>query len=450
MVVVSDVLKLIIGLSLAMLLNQAVRGRGLMRAVIMLPWAMPGFVAFLVWKLLYMPIGGAFNLILTKTNIYPEIIDYLGQKSTALPAVILATTWRGFPFWAIAFLAALQGVPNELYEAAKCDGASAWQRFWDITLPSIKPVILIVTLMSSIWTANSFENIWIMTQGGPSDVDDGVPGACLLRNANAAPRRSGSRLGGDDPRPADPGLLRDVADRGGRLMAVSTTTKSPPAIRSAGAFSTDRRRTTTRKLLSLFAVYGMMLLVAAVVIFPIYWMFTISLKLPKEIYRLPALIPQNPTLDNYRELIDERGFLTNIRNSLIIASSVTVVSLLISSFAAYSIVRFRYRFRGFVGRLILLTYLTPGSLLFIPLSIIVAKLGIGNSLYGLVILYLTFSIPLSTWLLSGYFRSVPPDLEEQAMVDGTTQLGRVVPDPVAALASGSGGGRHLHLHGCLE
>lgn len=169
MVIVSDVLKLIIGLGLAMLLNQAVRGRGLMRALIMLPWAMPGFVAFLIWKLLYMPIGGAFNLILTITGIHVDIIDYLGQKSTALPAVILATTWRGFPFWAISFLAALQGVPAELYEAAKVDGASSWQRFWDITLPSIRPVILVVVLMSSIWTANSFENIWIMTQGGPSD-----------------------------------------------------------------------------------------------------------------------------------------------------------------------------------------------------------------------------------------------------------------------------------------
>ena len=169
MVVVSDILKLLIGLGLALLLNQAVPGRGLMRAVIMLPWAMPGFVAFLVWKLLYMPIGGAFNLILTETGIHTEIIDYLGQKSTALPAVIIATVWRGFPFWAISFLAALQGVPGELYEAAKVDGASAWQRFWDITLPTIRPVILIVTLMSSIWTANSFENIWIMTQGGPSD-----------------------------------------------------------------------------------------------------------------------------------------------------------------------------------------------------------------------------------------------------------------------------------------
>ena len=206
-------------------------------------------------------------------------------------------------------------------------------------------------------------------------------------------------------------------------MVITTVPPTAATGQSSSRLRSRLRSRSTRNLLSLVAVYGIMLLVAAVVIFPIYWMFSISLKLPREIYRLPALIPQNPTWDNYRELITERGYLTNIRNSIIVASSVTVVSLLISSFAAYSIVRFRYRFRGFVGRLILLAYLTPGSLLFIPLSIIVARLNLGNSLFGLVILYLTFSIPLSTWLLSGYFRSVPPDLEEQAMVDGTTQLG---------------------------
>jgi multiple sugar transport system permease protein len=188
-------------------------------------------------------------------------------------------------------------------------------------------------------------------------------------------------------------------------------------------WSRARRKPKLRKLGSLVGVYVIMLIVAAIVIFPIYWMFTISLKLPREIYRLPSLVPQAPTLDNYRELIEKKHFLVNIRNSLIVASSVTVVSLLVSSFAAYSIVRFRYRFRGLIGRVILLTYLTPSSLLFIPLSIIVARLHLGNSLFGLIVLYLTFSIPLSTWLLSGYFRSVPPDLEEQAMVDGTSQLG---------------------------
>ncbi len=203
-------------------------------------------------------------------------------------------------------------------------------------------------------------------------------------------------------------------------MQPATIQPSPSGIKNSGRRFRNR---TTRNLLTLLAIYALMFLVAVVVIFPLYWMFTISLKLPREIYRVPALFPESPTWENYRILINEKGYLTNIRNSIIVASSVTVVSLLISSFAAYSIVRFRYRFRGLVGRIILLTYLTPGSLLFIPLSIIVARLHMGNSLWGLIVLYLTFSIPLSTWLLSGYFRSVPADLEEQAMVDGSTQLG---------------------------
>ncbi len=169
LVVVSDVLKLIIGLGLALLLNTQFRGQGLFRSLMLLPWAMPAFVGFLVWRLLFLPIGGGINLVLSETGIHTEIIDWLGQKSTAMPAVIVATVWRGFPFWVISFLAALQNVPQELYEAAKIDGASSFQRFRSVTLPHLRHVILVVVLLSSIWTANSFENIWIMTQGGPSD-----------------------------------------------------------------------------------------------------------------------------------------------------------------------------------------------------------------------------------------------------------------------------------------
>jgi multiple sugar transport system permease protein len=176
-------------------------------------------------------------------------------------------------------------------------------------------------------------------------------------------------------------------------------------------------------LLKRASIYLVMLVITALILFPIYWMFTISLKMPREIYRLPSLWVENPTLDNYRELIDEKQFLTNIRNSLIVASAVTITSLIVSSFAAYSVVRFKYRFKGVIGRLILFAYLTPSSLLFIPLSIIVARLNLGNSLHGLIIVYLTFALPLSTWLLSGYFRGVPAELEEQAMVDGSTRLG---------------------------
>jgi multiple sugar transport system permease protein len=171
---------------------------------------------------------------------------------------------------------------------------------------------------------------------------------------------------------------------------------------------------------------GLYLVIAAVlliILFPIYWMITISLKIPRDIYRTPSLWPDLVVLDNYRELINERDFLVNIKNSLIVASSVTLTSIVVSSFAAYSVVRFKYRFKGLIGRLILFAYLTPVSLLFIPLSIIVARLNLGNSLFGLVVVYLTFSIPLSTWLLTGYFRGVPAELEEQAMVDGSTRMG---------------------------
>jgi multiple sugar transport system permease protein len=169
LVVVSDILKLSIGLGLALLLNERLRARNAFRSLILLPWAMPAFVAFLTWRLLFLPIGGGINLILQGLGLASTPIDWLGQRSTAMPAVIIATVWRGFPFWAISFLAALQNVPQEQYEAAKVDGASALQRFRFITIPSIRHVILVVTLLSSIWTANSFENIWIMTQGGPSD-----------------------------------------------------------------------------------------------------------------------------------------------------------------------------------------------------------------------------------------------------------------------------------------
>jgi multiple sugar transport system permease protein len=196
-------------------------------------------------------------------------------------------------------------------------------------------------------------------------------------------------------------------------MAVA---RGEPRARREGSL----RRT---KLMTAIGTYLILLIVVALIVFPIYWMVITSLKLPKEIYRLPSLWPKVFTGSNYHTLIYKDHFLTNVKNSLIVALTVTVISLFVSSFAAYSVVRFKYRFKGLIGRVILFAYLTPTSLLFIPLSIIIARLHMGNSLYGLIIVYLTFSLPLSTWLLQGYFRAVPRELEEQAMVDGSTRMG---------------------------
>jgi multiple sugar transport system permease protein len=168
--------------------------------------------------------------------------------------------------------------------------------------------------------------------------------------------------------------------------------------------------------------YGALSAVAATILFPIYFMVIISLKLPRDIYRKPSLLPVNPTLKNYSDLITRQDFLINIGNSLLVAGLTTLFCLVISTMAAYSLVRLKYRYRDWIGRLILFSYLTPSALLFIPLSVIVAQLGIGNTRHGLIFVYLTFSAPLSTWMLMGFFRAIPRDLEEQALVDGATRV----------------------------
>ena len=180
---------------------------------------------------------------------------------------------------------------------------------------------------------------------------------------------------------------------------------------------------TRLSLIQKIIAYGSLAALALFILFPVYFMAITSLKTVRDIYRLPSLLPVNPTLINYEQLIGTWKFLDAIRNSLIVASATTLISVFISALAAYSLVRLRYKFRNWAGRLIMFSYLTPSSLLFIPLAVIVAQLGISNTHQGLIFVYLTFSAPLSTWLLMGYFRGIPVDYDEQAMVDGCTRLG---------------------------
>ncbi len=169
LVVAVQTLKLVFGMGIAVLLNQQIRFRQFWRGLILIPWAMPAFVAFITWKLLFAPSGGAFNYILSNLGLVSGQIAFLSTKELAMPSVIVASFWRGFPFWVISFLAGMQAIPKELYESAALDGANAWGRFRNVTLPGIRHVILVVVLVSTIWTTNSFEAVWLMTGGGPSN-----------------------------------------------------------------------------------------------------------------------------------------------------------------------------------------------------------------------------------------------------------------------------------------
>ena len=160
-------LKLIVGLIGAVLLNAKLPGRGMFRVLIMPPWVVPIAIGMLGWLWLYNGYFGIIAGVGMKTGILDGPFGFLAYKQSAFISTIIADVWVGTPMVTIFFLAAMQGVPKDLYEAAYCDGASRWLRFFKITLPQITPVIITMALLSAIWTFNSFEIIWILTEGGP-------------------------------------------------------------------------------------------------------------------------------------------------------------------------------------------------------------------------------------------------------------------------------------------
>lgn len=161
--------KFLLGMLMAMTLHQPLKGRALWRALLFLPWALPTLTSVLSWRWMLGDVGGIFNFLLMRLHLIERPVGWLGEVHLAQMSVILVNVWRGTPFFGISLLAALQAIPIYLYEVAIIDGANAWQRFFYITIPSIKNVILLVSLVSTIWTLGDFTIIWLMTRGGPAN-----------------------------------------------------------------------------------------------------------------------------------------------------------------------------------------------------------------------------------------------------------------------------------------
>jgi multiple sugar transport system permease protein len=181
------------------------------------------------------------------------------------------------------------------------------------------------------------------------------------------------------------------------------------------------RRPLARKA----AVHLLLLPFLIFALFPFYHMTITSLKQDRELYdrhAVPLLIRQGPTLEHYSKLLWETAFLTWTKNSLLVTLLATTVSLVIGTVAAYALARLRFFGVNSFGTGIFVTYLVPTSLLFLPLAQVVNWLGLGDSKWALVVTYPTFLVPFCTWLLMGYFRTVPKEVEECAMVDGATRL----------------------------
>src|SRR5262245_10032345 len=193
--IVTTILKLLGGLAMALVINQHFRGRNLVRAFLLLPFIVPTILSTVAWMWIFDPTFSVINWVLVHTGAISSGFSWLGNASLAMVSIIIVNTWRGIPFYGITILAGLQTISPDLYEAAAIDGSTIRQRFLYVTLPIIKPILIIVTMFSVIFTFADFQIVYALTHGGPANAtqvfvtyafDLGMSGGQLGMGAAAA------------------------------------------------------------------------------------------------------------------------------------------------------------------------------------------------------------------------------------------------------------------------
>lgn len=168
--------KLVLGMGMAIVLTSRIRFRSFWTGVLLIPWVAPTVVSALNFLWIFDYSLGVLNYLLVRVlRVMPQGVGWLSEPATAMASVIAVNIWRGFPFFGISFLAGMKAIPAEMYEAAAVDGAGALQRFRHVTLPSLRNIVIIVVLLSTIWTFNDFQIVYILTKGGPGGATQVLP-----------------------------------------------------------------------------------------------------------------------------------------------------------------------------------------------------------------------------------------------------------------------------------
>lgn len=174
-VVANAVLQTVVAFAVALILKQRFRGQRIARIWIILSWIVPTVVVVIIWRWMLGTSGGIVNYLLVTLGLIPQPVGFFSTGPGAFAALVFINSWRWFPLTSVILLAGMQSIPEEFYEAAAVDGASAWQRFWKITMPSLQPVLFVLGLVGTLWSVNVFDIIWLLTSGGPSSATTTLP-----------------------------------------------------------------------------------------------------------------------------------------------------------------------------------------------------------------------------------------------------------------------------------
>jgi multiple sugar transport system permease protein len=462
--VFSVLLKFWLGLLAALLIHRATRFSSFLTGAFLVPWIVPSVVIALTWKSLLDPVYGGVNQFLIQTGILDKGLPWFGSVQTAMLSVIMVNVWQGIPFFAVNLLAGLKAIDKEYYEAATIDGASSWRTFRHITLPGLRYVLIVCVLLSTIWTFNNFTEIFLLTGGGPVGatrvysimaweyaiqglrIGVGVAAAITMAPVLAIfiyvlgqyMSTGGRKEDGEAQK--NPGPLAqlfsalgwplrmvlklffwlvDVVNDGVELAleAVGRFFKAFVGAKTAAGSLRNRR---IRAAVSGVLITFVLILLLAFELVPFYWVIITAFKGTNQIFLFESVFwPQPWTLVQFETLLGPtRNFVVWYRNTLLIALVSTAVSVIVAALGAYGLTRLRWRGSNFFASTVLVAYLMPPVLMFIPIYQIFSALRMTNSLTSLMIAYPTFALPFATWLLMGYYASIPREMEEAALIDG--------------------------------
>jgi multiple sugar transport system permease protein len=458
--VVSEVFKFAIGLAAALLLHNLPRFSAIIGGLILMPYIIPDVVRALAWRILLDPLFGALNYILINVlHVMDKGPSWLGDPATALPSVTMVNVWGGIPFFVILFLAGLKSIDRELYDAASVDGATAWRRFLHITLPGLRYVIIVVLLLSTIFTFNGFTLTYLLTGGGPGGATR-VYAILAYEYAIGALRYSSGVAVAMSVAPFLFVLILFLGRYMMRREDIAHSVEEEGRVWRAFMFAMWPVRLGVRVLMMVFwfingilesiaeavsqavkrgpsvpisrggkrklkygLMYGLIGALILVEIAPFYFIFITSFKSTLQIQQIQNMFWPTPwTLEHFDFLFTRTEFPRWYLNTIVVASVATAVSLFAASLGAYALVRLRWKGAGPLSSTVLVAYLIPTALLFIPLYAILVNLRLINTQGALMLTYPAVVLPFATWLMMGYYRSIPEELEDAALIDGCNRF----------------------------
>jgi multiple sugar transport system permease protein len=421
---------------------------------VLMPWAVASIVAGIFWRFIFDTQFGIANGVLIGLGITDQPINWLRETWASVALGIIATAWRSVPLLALLLLAALRTIPSSQYRAARMDGATAWQTFRFVTLPSIRGTLIIVAVLQVIIGLQVFDLLYSLTGGGPGrdtyvlsyaifdkafrDLSFGYAStltvilfgiiagfSMLVVGFRLRRRQSPFKVDDDDLSAVRPVRIAraDAVDHAAALAALGPV---PPTRRGLTLSEPVRRVLFGALVVALFLFF----------ITPIAWMAISSLQPYEALTTMPPSLRPELWLDGYQIIYGNPRWAGSLVVSLVTSLLTTLLVILIAAPAAYSLARFRLPGRALIIGILVFTQMVPAVVMAIPILVMFRSLGLTDTIAALVIVNTAFWLPLIVWLLSSFFSNVPASLERAARIDGCSRLGTLFRVTVPAASPG--------------